>query len=92
MMDDIYELYNLLKLPIDKQDLIIKDLMASELKISQENVTKLNNEIEIGRVNSFLEEAVKKAKPKAVKKPRAKKVVKEVDEESASEQIFDLEI
>lgn len=91
-MDDIYELYNLLKLPIDKQDLIIKDLMASELKISQENVTKLNNEIEIGRVNSFLEEAVKKAKPKAVKKPRAKKVVKEVDEESASEQIFDLEI
>lgn len=79
MIDDIFELYNLLKLPIDKQDLIIKDLMASDLSISQENVTKLNSEIQVGRINFYIEEATKKAK--AIKKPRVKKKVVEEDSE-----------
>ena len=69
MFEDTFELYNLLKLPLDKQNAIIKDLIASDLSISQENVTKLNSEIEVGRINYFLETAIKAAKPKPVKKP-----------------------
>lgn len=90
MFEDTFELYNLLKLPLDKQNAIIKDLIASDLSISQENVTKLNSEIEVGRINYFLETAIKAAKPKPVKKPRAKKA-KAVEEESEQE-IFDLEL
>lgn len=88
-MDNIFELWGLFKLPLDKQNEIIKDLIASDLSISQENVTKLNAEIQVGRINYHIENAIKKATVKPKKVLKRKKVVEESEEDK---EIFHLEI
>ena len=73
-MDELFELWEFFKLSIEVQDNIIKSLKEN-LNVTAYNAQKLNEQIEIGRINHYLDLAVKKAKPKPVKKPVKKKVV-----------------
>ena len=97
MYEDSFELYKLLKLPIAVQDTIIQKLTEQkDFEVSKDNATKLKNELLVGRMNTFIENAIKESVKKPVKKVAKKKVVKVVEESSdggsSSREIFDLEL
>ena len=95
MFEDSFELYKLLKLPIVVQDTIILKLTEqNEFIVTKENITKLNNELAIGRMNYFISDKIIAIKEN-IKKPAKKKVTKKkivVDESSSEQDIFDLEL
>ena len=95
MYEDSFELYKLLKLPIAVQDTIIQKLNEQkDFVVTKENVTKLKNELLIGRINTFIENAIKESVKKPIKKPRAKKPKpsESSDGGSSDQEIFDLEL
>lgn len=79
MLGESFEIYNFEKLTITVQNEIIKKLIGqSEFKVSEANLKKLNDQIEILRINKYFDDAVKAAlKPK---KKIKKKVVEEDSE------------
>jgi hypothetical protein len=100
MFHSDFDLYDeFFNLSIIVQDEIIQNIINQKVyQVSNENITKLKYEVELGRINFTIQEAVKKATPKP--KPRAKKVVKKkvvkVEElppsSESSQDIFDLEL
>jgi len=95
MLHSDFDLYtDFYELSIIVQNSIIENLInQTDFQVSNENIAKLNYEIELGRVNFLIESLVKAAKPKKVIKPRAKKVIKKdakKDSEEEEELVLDI--